>query len=253
MKQGHERRLEPGLVEEFEGTERSHPRRMLADLSQSQHRRHFWKDDFEQTAFCTELDRTAAIAVHQHSLELLRDAFGTDDGELSRHLLNSGACAVFQCEVECRRKPHGPQKSQLVFHHAFVRVADRTDDAVSKVLLTADVVDHLFRQRIEEHPVDREIAALGIRFRIGERDAFGPPSIEVTPLCAESCDFNGKHTGVAFRLRRQDNDHAKARADSERAAVTEQITHVIGQGGSRDVEVLRLTSEKEIPNTTAGE
>jgi hypothetical protein len=45
------------------------------------------------------------------------------------------------------------------------RVADGTDDSRRQIGASADVVDDLVGLRIEEHPVDGEVAAAGILFR----------------------------------------------------------------------------------------
>ena len=53
-----------------------------------------------------------------------------------------------------------------------------------------DVVDHLVRERVQEHPVDREIAAGGVELGRAEDDRLGPPAVDVGAIAAKSRDLD---------------------------------------------------------------
>src|SRR5687768_2488330 len=82
-------------------------------------------------------------------------------------------------EPKARGEADGPEQSQVILREPFISEADRTQYSIHRVTLTADVVDHLFFDRIEEHPIDREVAPLGVFFRRAEDDTLRSPPVSV--------------------------------------------------------------------------
>ncbi len=78
----------------------------------------------------------------------------------------------------------------------------------AQILFAADPVVKLFRNRIEEKPVDGEIAPLRVGFGIAENDLFRTPAIPVIRLGAKGGDLE-----LMFAF--NDNHHAEFASDGD--------------------------------------
>ena len=110
--------------------------------------------------------------------------------------------------------------------------------------LPADKIDHLLRDRIEEHSVDGEIAPLRVFFRRGKMHRAGMSSIEVSVIRTKGRYFELK---TVF----QHDDHAEMRAD--RVGVRENLLHDFRPRIRRDVEILWGQTADHVAHAAAGE
>ena len=109
----------------------------------------------------------------------------------------------------------------------------------------ADVVDEASVERVEEHAVDREVAALGVLLGGAEDDALGLSAVDVRPVGAERRDLDVEPA------RAEDFDDAERRADGDGAA--EQAADLFGPGRGGDIVILRLEAEQFVAHAAAGE
>ena len=108
--------------------------------------------------------------VDQHLFQFLRDPLGGDHRDRSRHRLDRLAGLAFDREPKPRGEPRGAEQSELVLGEPGDRVADGADDPGLDVGPTANEVEDLAAEGVEEHPVNREIPALGVVPGVGEGD-----------------------------------------------------------------------------------
>ena len=67
--------------------------------------------------------------------------------------------------IERRSKAHRAQHTEPIFFETLGGIADRANDLRFDVAAAADEIDHFVFLRIEEHSVDREVAAFRVFFR----------------------------------------------------------------------------------------
>ena len=79
---------------------------------------------------------------------------------------------------------------ETVLVEAIRGVADRAEDSGREIVATAHVVEHFVRLRIEEHPVDREVAAQGVLARPAELHVRGMAMVQVCTVATERGDFD---------------------------------------------------------------
>ena len=95
----------------------------------------------------------------------------------------------------------------------------------ARLIAAADVIVHVAAYGIEEHAVDREIAALGILTGRGERDAGGVSAVGVGgvgPKC--------RHLDVPRAPGPDHGDHAEGRPHGEGPAAAEKGPHLLRPG-----------------------
>ena len=118
-----------------------------------------------------------------------------------------------------------------------------------------DVVDDLVRERVEEHPVDGEIAPRGVELRRAERHRFGPSAVDVRPVAPEGGDLHLD----ARSVRAEHADHAERDADGDRPAPEEGDDllgrraggHVVIGGGQPQHQVADAAPRPERPEARA--
>ena len=147
-------------------------------------------------------------------------------------------------EVERGGETHGAQEAQAVLAETRGGVADGAQDARGEVGPTADEVDHLVGNGVEEHAVDGEIAAFGVAPGRGEGDIDGAAAVDVDAVGAEAGDLE-------LRLAIQDADDTEVRADGDCAR--EQRLHLLGAGAGGDVEVVRGDAAELVAHAAARE
>ena len=92
--------------------------------------------------------------------------------------------------------------------------------------------------RVEEHAVDGEVAALGVLFGRGERDGVRSTAVDVRAVGAERRHLDGEPFAVSTSAARTDDlHHAEVRADL--VAPAEQRAKLFRPGGRSDVVILR--------------
>ncbi len=88
-------------------------------------------------------------------------------------------------KLEPRRQPDGSEHAKLVLAQPRQRIADGAQHAILEIRVAPDVVDQLVGERIEEHAVDREIAAGGIELGGAEDDRLGTASVEISTVATK--------------------------------------------------------------------
>ena len=124
------------------------------------------------------------------------------------------------------------------------RIADRPEESGAEVLATADKIDHGAVRRIEEHAVNREIAAARVFFRRREVHLCRMPPVEINAVGPESRDLELQ---VIFQ---NDND-AEMRAD--RVGPAEDFLHFLRSRVGRDIDVFRRLPADQIAHAAARE
>jgi hypothetical protein len=82
-----------------------------------------------------------------------------------------------------------------------------------QVFSTADKIDHFSTNRIKEHPIDGEVAPMGILFGRTEMNGFGAPPIDIGTIASKSRDLD--MYGAPIHARAKYFDHPKCRSYGE--------------------------------------
>lgn len=114
--------------------------------------------------------------------------------------------------------------------------------------MSADEIEHSLADGVEEHPVDCEVAALGVFFGGAEADRFGASAVEVLPVAAEGGDFD---LSVSFGGP-GDHDDAEGGSDGNGTAFAEGADDVIRESIGSDVVVFGFFTEELVADATAG-
>ncbi len=127
------------------------------------------------------------------------------DADLVGHRLDRRTRPGLDRHPEPSGEPDSPEEPELVLAEPGFGVADRPQDPGVEVGPAADVVEHLAAQRVEEHPVDREIASLGVEPGVAEPNRLGPPAVDIGPVAPERRDLDLGRGPLA-----EHTDHAEA-------------------------------------------
>src|SRR5260370_25671784 len=100
--------------------------------------------------------------------------------------LGFNGVAEASCEADCT------QQAQLVLGESEVRLADGADLSDLEVCASADEVQHLRGGRIEQQPVDGEVASLDVETSFGAKaNLIGMTAVRISAVAAEGRDFDG--------------------------------------------------------------
>src|SRR5207245_1778017 len=98
--------------------------------------------------------------------------FAEHQPQLFGYALRTNACKILcmpekgvssfclDLKPKARSKSYCPQHAKMILLKPLIRIPDRAENLRSQVFLSPDVIDHLLFDRIEKHPVNREIATL---------------------------------------------------------------------------------------------
>lgn len=178
------------------------------------------------------------------SEEFVADAFDADGGEGVGLGAEGVPCEGIDGVVEGSGEADGAEEAEPVFGEAEGRVADGAERVVFEVVAAADEVDEVTGERVEEHAIDGEVAALGVGFRGGEDDVVRAAAVEVGAVGAERGDFEE----VAVEV---DDDDAEVSADELGAG--EELEDLVRGGAGGDVVVVGLAAEEFVADAAAGE
>ena len=153
-------------------------------------------------------------------------------------------CEGIDGVVEGGGETDGAEETEPVFGEAEGRVADGAERVVFEVIAAADEVDEVTGERVEEHAIDGEVAALGVGFRGGEDDVVRAAAVEVGAVGAEGGDFEE----VAVEV---DDDDAEVSADELGAG--EEGEDLVRGGAGGDVVVVGLAAEEFVADAAACE
>ena len=115
---------------------------------------------------------------------------------------------MFACRsvIKHSGKTHRPQHSQPVFRESLRRIANCAHQFCVDISAAADEIDHVIRDRIIKHSVDREIAPFRVFVRRRKMHRARMPSVDVSLVRAKGRDLKLKTV-------LQHDDHAKMRTD----------------------------------------
>ena len=136
------------------------------------------------------------------------------------------------------------QEPQPIFGETLRRVANRPHESGAEVLAAADEINHGVVSRIEEHAVNREIAAARVFFRRREVHFCRVPAVEINAVGPESRDLELQ---VIF----QNDDDAEMRAN--RVGAAEDFLHFLRARVGRDIDILGRLAANQIAHATACE
>ncbi len=103
-------------------------------------------------------------------------------------------------EVEPCRHSHRAEDAELVFREPRDGVADRAEQLRIEIRPAADVVNQLALHRVEEHAVDREVAALCVFLWRRKDDRVRPTAVGVGAVRAERRHLNGEPLARVIRV-----------------------------------------------------
>lgn len=195
----------------------------------------------------SEAHGDVAMGIDEHPLEFLGDPLGADGVDVGGHRADSFRGGGVELEVEVAGEAEGAEEAEFVFTEAFEGIANSADDAFGEVLLAADVIEDLISDRIEEHTVDGEVAALGVFFRGAEDDVLGTTAIKVGAFGAEGGDFDIAGPGGAV-----DQNHAEGGPDGAGFPAAEEFLDGLRTGIGGDVVILGDFAEEKIADTASG-
>src|SRR6202521_5279913 len=126
----------------------------------------------------------------KHLGQLIAHPFSRNDVNLGGQLLDRCPCRWLDRISETCRKTQRTQHAQFIFGGAPLWIADRTDDLALQIPSSAHEIKHFVGQRIEQHPVDREVAPGDVLARIpAETHLIRVSSVRITNIAAESGDL----------------------------------------------------------------
>src|SRR5262245_53418506 len=120
----------------------------------------------QQPAFVEQLQSSPGVYSREHLDQFIANPFRADLRDLRRHRSHCRESPRLNLITEGARQSDTTQHAELVFREAVPRLADRADDPSLDILLTADEIQHLVRNRVEKQAVDREIAPFRVMTRI---------------------------------------------------------------------------------------
>ena len=159
-------------------------------------------------------------------------------------LIDGGEGEGLDLEIQARRKAHRAQHAQVVLGEALTRGADGPDHPLPNVPAPAYVVDPPVGQRIEEHPVDGEVAPQGVLARVGELHLVRMAAVEVGSVAAKPGHL------VAPALQ---HHHHDPELRSNGNGVPEEAHDLPGTGAGGHVPVRRRPSNGQVAHAAAGQ
>src|SRR5271167_2290008 len=126
----------------------------LRRLLNSLHRFDLRQDFVQQSGFVEKKESPARLALGQHLAKLISNPLPRHLIDLRCQLLNRLRCFGLDGVAETRRKADSAQHSELVFGKAALRVSNGSNDPGFEIFASADKIQDLVRQRIEQQAVD---------------------------------------------------------------------------------------------------
>ena len=170
-----------------------------------------------------------------------------------RQLVDRAARIVFDFESELAGEPHRAQHPHRVLAIALDRVADEPQPAVAQVGMASSEIDDDVLTMIVVEAVHREVAAPCVLFERAVHVVAHDP-----PVDAHMVRIAGR--SVEARSEGRDLDDLAAHAHvcepesaSDETAASEQTADGVRRRGGRDVEILRLEAEQQIPHASTDE
>jgi len=213
-------------------------------LCHALHSRHFGQQFAQQAALVQQHKAASRIGSGEDFGEFLADTLGADDVDLGSHFLDGVEGVRLDLVAERCGESDAAQHSQFVLGQSLMGGADGADDSPLDVSLSADKVNDLLGQWIIKHPVDGEIASLGVLFGSAVSDGGRASPVHVRLVASEGCHF--ERVSVL-----QNQYHAKGGSDGH--GFGEHFLNLFGRGGGGNIEVVRLDAAHHVAYATARE
>lgn len=203
-----------------------------------------------------------AASIGKHAAHLVSDPLPADAAQFAGVTTNGVGGLFIDLKVEASGETNGPQRSQMIFIEALIRIANGAHESRPQVVQAAHKVDNPplhgmgrgagrlglsrigGRQRIKKERIDREIAPMGVAGGVGVADVIRPAPIRITAFLPECRDLDG----VPAAMHQHD-----AEGHANLVGVSEKRPDLIGDRVGGDVIVLRMKAEEFITNAAAGE
>ena len=216
------------------------PRHVLRDRRQ---------DVAQHAAFPHETERFLRMPVGEEAEHFLADARHGGRQNAGMVPLDGRPGLLFDLEAEARRELDRPHHAHRVFLKADVRVAYRADDLLLEIVHPAHPVDDAEVADVVEQPVDREIAAVGVRLGRAEGVVLQRPLRGM---------FQNLADGLRFAAERRRLDHLvavphvrQAKTPADQKAVPERAFDLVGLRRRAHVEILRGAPHQQIAHAPA--
>ena len=197
-----------------------------------------------QTAGVEQVPAACALRREENPHQLFPNSLGADFADRVGRPDDRFPGRRLDFKVEHGGEADRAQKPQPVFRETLRRVANRPHEPGAEVLAAADEINHGVVRRIEEHAVNREIAAARVFFRRREVHFCRVPAVEISAVGPESRDLELQ---VIFQ-----NDYdAEMRAN--RVGAAENLLHLGGVRVGRDIDIFRNLTADEIAHAAACE
>ncbi len=158
----------------------------------------------EKAALVQQLETATRATFREDTEEFVANALDRDPPNKRGQALDRLHCFRLNRKVQTRSEAYGAQHAQVIFVEALFCISNRADNAAHEIGFSADVIEHLARNRIFHEAIDGEVPPLGIESRIRfESNRVGPAPVGVPSLTTEGRDFYVD--SVAAR----DKNHAK--------------------------------------------
>ena len=197
------------------------------------------------------------MAFGEHAGKFIADPLAADLVNLAGERADGRHSALFDREAEARGEADSAQHTQLVFLEAQPRIADGPHHSRFEVGAATDKVEHCAvnvagltqLQRIEQHAIDGEVAALNVLFgALRESDRVGMPAVGICAIIPKCSDLGYEFTTVGFV---SNEYHAEVCTDGE--SLRKHLEDDVGMRVGSNIEVLRLAAEEQVAHASAGE
>ncbi len=196
------------------------------------------KDGAKEAEF-VELDEHGAQFAEGVSFgELLPDPL---DGDGGKELIGMRADSCFRgalnVKAEAASEADSADHPEPVFFDPLMGIADGADDFGFEIDAAVDIIEDLFSEGVVEHPIDGEVAAVGIFSGCGEFNAGGSAAVMIVEIASKGGDF------ILVPVDDDDED-PKGNADGD--GMGKEGLDGLGRGVGRDVDVVGRVVQKQV-------
>src|SRR5688572_8287821 len=202
------------------------------------------KDLRQDSRFVEHPKTDCGISLSENPRQFLTNPLGTNAFDLRCHPADGSPCLRFYGITKPRAETNGTKQAQLVLFKTLLGVTDGSDNAITNIVLTGNVVDHPLLLGIVEQAVNGEIAALHIRSGIREGNACWAPAIDVRVVRAERRHFKRMPS-------MDDEDDPELRA--HRFSMRKDLHYFRGWSAGRDIVIGRFDLHHHVAHAASDE
>jgi hypothetical protein len=201
--------------------------------------------DGEKTVTAKTGERAPGVPVQEELVHLIEETRRRDRAEKRTEFRHGRGRIGIDGEPEFGLETNGAEHAHRILTVALGGLADEAQAGASEIGESAHPVAKHFVAGVVVEGVDREVAAVGV-VALGSVDVVA----EKAPLVGDCGSFLMTARRGAERrdlhVMASEIDVHEAETTADQARVAEDPAHLFGMGVGGDVEVLRMTSEKEI-------